>query len=63
VIVNWILALASAGLLVLLFPPFNLYWLSPLALAPLLIACARESSWRWRFGFGYEAGIVYWFGV
>jgi apolipoprotein N-acyltransferase len=62
-IVNWILALASAGLLVLLFPPFNLYWLSPLALTPLLIACARESSWRWRFGFGYTAGIVYWFGV
>ncbi|HVY92585.1 MAG TPA: apolipoprotein N-acyltransferase [Bryobacteraceae bacterium] len=60
---NWILALASAGLLVLLFPPFNLYWLSPLALAPLLIACARESSWRWRFGFGYAAGIVYWFGT
>jgi apolipoprotein N-acyltransferase len=63
VIVNWILALASAGLLVLLFPPFNLYWLSPLALAPLLIACARESSWRWRFAFGYAAGIVYWFGL
>jgi apolipoprotein N-acyltransferase len=63
VILNWILALVSAGLLVLLFPPFNLYWLSPLALAPLLIACARESSWRWRFGFGYAAGIVYWFGV
>jgi apolipoprotein N-acyltransferase len=63
VIVNWILALASAGLLVLLFPPFNLYWLSPIALAPLLIASARESSWRWRFGFGYAAGIVYWFGT
>ncbi|HVW11398.1 MAG TPA: apolipoprotein N-acyltransferase [Bryobacteraceae bacterium] len=62
-IVNWILALASAGLLVLLFPPFNLYWLSPIALAPLLIACAREASWRWRFGFGYAAGIVYWFGI
>jgi apolipoprotein N-acyltransferase len=63
VIVNWILALASAGLLVLLFPPFSFYWLSPLALAPLLIACARESSWRWRFALGYAAGIVYWFGV
>jgi len=63
VIVNLILALASAGFLVLLFPPFNLGWLAPLALAPLLIACAREDRWKWRFALGYAAGIVYWFGV
>jgi len=63
VIVNWILALASAGLLVLLFPPFNLFWLAPVAIAPLLIACVREIRWRWRFLLGYAAGIVYWFGA
>ncbi len=61
-IVNWFLALCSAGLLVLLFPPFNLAWLAPVALTPLLVACAREPNWRWRFAFGYAAGLVYWFG-
>jgi apolipoprotein N-acyltransferase len=63
VILNWILALGSAGLLVLLFPPFGLVWLAPAALAPLLIACAREDRWQWRFAFGYAAGVVYWFGL
>jgi apolipoprotein N-acyltransferase len=58
-----LLSLGSAGLLVLLFPPFNLGWLAPVALAPLLNACAREDRWQWRFTFGYVAGIVYWFGV
>lgn len=62
-ILNWILALGSAGLLVLLFPPFSFFWLAPVALTPLLVACAREDRWLWRFGFGYTAGIVYWFGV
>lgn len=58
-----LLALASAGLLVLVFPPFSLVWLAPAALAPLLVTCAREDSWPWRFAFGYTAGIVYWFGT
>ena len=62
-ILNWILAIASAPLLVLLFPRFNLVWLAPIALAPLLIACAREDRWIWRFALGYAAGVVYWFGI
>ena len=62
-ILSCILALASAGLLVLLFPPFNLFWLSPIALAPLLVACAREDSWLRRFAFGYLAGVAYWCGI
>ena len=62
-ILNWILALSSAGLLVLLFPPFGFAWLAPVALAPLLIACAREDRWQWRFAFGHAAGVVYWFGI
>ena len=62
-ILNWVLALGSAGLLVLLFPPFGFAWLAPVALAPLLIACAREDRWQWRFGLGYGAGVVYWFGI
>jgi apolipoprotein N-acyltransferase len=63
VIVNFVLALSSAALLILLYPPFGFAWLAPIALAPLLIACAREDRWQWRFAFGYVAGIVYWFGL
>ncbi len=62
-ILNFLLALCSAGLLILLFPPFNVFWLAPIALAPLLAACAREDRWLMRFAFGYLAGVVYWFGV
>lgn len=59
---NWILALASSALLVLLFPRFSFVWLAPVALTPLLIACARE-RWQWRFALGYTTGVVYWFGI
>ncbi len=62
-LVSALLALSSAGLLVLLFPPYGMAWLSLVALAPLVIACAREDSWRCRFAFGYAAGVVYWFGL
>lgn len=60
---NLVLSLASAVLLVLVFPRFNLTWLAPVALAPILIACARESSWKRRFLNGWAAGIVFWFWV
>ncbi len=60
---NWILALASSALLVLLFPRFSFVWLAPVALTPLLIACARETRWQWRFALGYATGVVYWFGI
>ena len=62
-ILNLMLALSSAGLLVLVFPPFGFVWLAPIALTPLLVACAREDRWKWRFALGYIAGVVYWFGV
>jgi apolipoprotein N-acyltransferase len=57
------LSLVSALLLVLIFPRFNLTWIAPLALAPILIACARELSWKRRFLHGWAAGIVFWFSV
>lgn len=60
---NLVLALVSALLLVLLFPGFNLTWLAPVALAPILIACAREPSWKRRWFFGWVAGAVFWCGV
>jgi apolipoprotein N-acyltransferase len=63
VILNFVLSIASAIMLVLLFPRFSFVWLAPAALTPLLIACARETRWKWRFLLGYTAGIVYWFGL
>ena len=57
------LSLASALLLILLFPGFNLTWLAPVALAPILIACARERSWKRRWFYGWAAGVVFWCGV
>ena len=56
-------ALLTAILLILAFPRFNIVWLAPIALTPLLIAVALEPNpWR-RFLYGEVAGIVYWFGV
>ena len=60
---NLFLALLSAALLILIFPQFNLVWLAPVALTPLLVAVAREPRWLRRFLLGWAAGFVYWFGV
>ena len=60
---NLALSLASAVLLILIFPGFNFTWLAPFAIAPLLVACAREASWKRRFLNGWAAGFVFWFGV
>jgi apolipoprotein N-acyltransferase len=61
--VNLGLSLASAVLLVLLFPPFNFTWLAPFALGPVLVACAREQSWQRRWFNGWAAGALFWCGV
>jgi apolipoprotein N-acyltransferase len=60
---NYALAILSAGLLILAFPKFDLTWLAPIALAPLIAAVAREPRWRRRFVLGWLAGIVYWAGT
>ncbi len=60
---NFGFSVTSAILLILVFPRFNLTWLAPVALTPLLIACARESSWRRRLVNGWAAGFVFWFGA
>jgi len=62
-VLNWVLALLSAALLILTFPRFQLVWLAPVALAPLLVALAREPRWLHRWFLGWAAGVVYWFGV
>ncbi len=60
---NWFLALLSAALLILIQPGPDLTFIAPFALAPLLIACAREPRGGRRFLIGWTAGIVYWWGV
>jgi apolipoprotein N-acyltransferase len=62
-VLNWALALVSAALLILSFPGFGIAWLAPIALAPLLMAAAREARPLRRFLMGWAAGAVYWFGV
>ena len=61
--INSLLALATGGLLVLSFPRFNFAYLAAVALAPLLVALAREPRPWARFGLGWLAGIVSWFGM
>jgi apolipoprotein N-acyltransferase len=62
-VLNLLLALASAGLLILLYPRFELVWLAPAALTPLLVAVVREPRAVRRFLLGWAAGVAYWFGV
>jgi len=60
---NWVLALATAVLLVLTVPRFQIVWFAPIALTPLLVAVAREPRPARRFLLGWAGGVVYWFGV
>lgn len=60
---NWVLALFSAALLIFTFPNWNIWWFAPIALAPMLVAFARERRAFRRFLMGWVVGIVYWFGV
>ncbi len=60
---NVALSILSGVLLILIFPRFDFTWLAPVALAPLLFACARETNWKRRFLLGWCGGFVFWFGV
>jgi apolipoprotein N-acyltransferase len=60
---SFALAIASAVLLLLVFPRFNLSWLAPVALTPIVISCARETSWKRRFLYGWASGFVFWSGI
>jgi apolipoprotein N-acyltransferase len=55
---SYALALLTAILLILAFPRFDIVWLAPVALAPLLVAVAREPRPLRRFLLGYACGIV-----
>jgi apolipoprotein N-acyltransferase len=60
---NLLLALSSALLLILTFPRFDLYFLAPFALTPLLLALARTRAWPKRLVLGWVVGIAYWAGA
>ncbi|MDX1981335.1 MAG: apolipoprotein N-acyltransferase, partial [Bryobacteraceae bacterium] len=60
---GWLLAATAAMLSVLVFPRFDMVWLAPLCLAPLVVAVAREQRAGKRLLLGWLAGAIYWFGV
>lgn len=60
---NLVLSILSGAALVLVFPRFDLAWLAPGALVPLLVALGRARHWRERALLGYAAGLVYWAGA
>ena len=60
---NALLAALSGLLLVLIHPDANLYWLAPIALAPLFLMIQREQSAQRRFLLGWLSGIIYWGGM
>ena len=57
------LSVSSGLLLVVTFPKFNLFPLSAVALAPLLIVTVQEQSARRRFLWGFLAGCAFFAGT
>lgn len=62
-LLNYLLALLSGVLLFLVHPRFNLSFLAPIAIAPLLYALSREWVPKHRFLLGYVTGVTFWAGV
>ncbi len=60
---NFALSILTGVLLILIFPRYDLTWLAPVALTPMLMGCALESNWKRRFLQGWSGGFVFWFGV
>ncbi|HEY3939137.1 MAG TPA: apolipoprotein N-acyltransferase [Bryobacteraceae bacterium] len=56
-----LLSLVSAALLLLALPKFDIRWLAPVALAPLLIALGLTAAAWQRLFYGWAAGIFFWF--
>lgn len=62
-LLNYLLAVLSGLLLVLIHPRFQFSLLAPFAIAPLVYALAREWVPKHRFLLGYVTGMVFWSGV
>jgi apolipoprotein N-acyltransferase len=63
VLLNYLLAVISGILLFAIHPSFNLPFLAPVAVMPLVFALAREWRPKHRFLLGYATGVVFWAGV
>ncbi len=61
VLLHTLLTLLTSALLLFALPKFDLRWLAPVALAPLLFSLARTDDGWQRFVFGWAAGIFFWF--
>ncbi len=59
----WLLAALSGLLQVAVFPRFSIYYLAPVAVAPLLVAVAKSPNTRRRFLAGWLAGVIFWGGA
>jgi apolipoprotein N-acyltransferase len=63
VLLNYLLAVLSGVLLVVIHPRLDLSLLAPFAIAPLVYALGREWVPKHRFLLGYVTGLVFWAGV
>jgi apolipoprotein N-acyltransferase len=61
IFLHTLLALLTSGLLLLALPRFDLRWLAPVALTPLMVALARTQDGWQRFVYGWTAGVFFWF--
>lgn len=59
--IHTLLSIATAILLLLIFPKFDIHFLAPVALTPLLFVAAQTPDGWQRFFYGWAAGIFYWF--
>src|SRR5712691_1743564 len=57
------LAIASALLLVLSFPDFDLWWLAWIGLVPLLVVVTRKPSVSTAFLLGWLWGVIFFYGT
>src|SRR5438876_11772755 len=57
------LSIASALLLVLAFPDFDLWWLAWMGLVPLLVAVTRMSKTGRAFLLGWLWGVMFFYGT
>lgn len=62
-LLNYLLAVLSGLLLVVVHPRWDLPILAPFAIAPLIYALLREWEPKHRFGLGYVTGLVFWAGI
>ncbi len=61
IVLHSLLAILTAVLFLLALPKFDVRWLAPFVLTPLLFALARTPDGWQRFVYGWGAGMFFWF--